>query len=159
MLLKWCMYASVSAEGLELKSHLEFIYCISSLFLAFSCLHRQPLTLSTLDLQRNHVTNMCKPKKKVNILFLLADSYLISSVYMYPIPHFCCTHLMYWFSQFKQQLSSFSILMNIHWIFNGCLFNPVTTPSVSKCLYIIHMKDLNMKHSQRRPGYSIILNT
>lgn len=63
------VYASVSAEGLELKSHFSLYLLFSlSLFLEFSCLPPQPLTLSTPDLWINHIIKLCKPKVNVEYI-------------------------------------------------------------------------------------------
>lgn len=86
------VYALVSAEGLEFKSHssLYILFFPFPSFLALSCLPPQPLTPSTPDLYMNHIIRLCKPKENVDYIvffcFFFVNSYLISLVCL-PLSH------------------------------------------------------------------------
>lgn len=114
MLLKWCMYASVSAEGLELKSHHVLLF---------------PPAPSTTNAfyPRGTLFNMRELTLKVEYIVFVGRYYLWCVCHFFQPPARCFFFGLHLFSMYGFIFLSFKLLSSSRWTrstCNCCLVNP-----------------------------------
>lgn len=114
--MMWVCMLHCQLRGLSLKAILVYIFILFPLFLAFSCLPPQPLTLSTPDVWINHIIELCKPKKSWIHCFCCIFNLFAT----FPSLSFAALIGCVVFLQLKQQLSSFYILIKFQTVAFSC---------------------------------------